>query len=130
MRWDSMEGLCWSMYWRSCSDDRTHTAGFQGGVKSASDAAITCTHCMIHWEALVAKTVSPSWCSCSRCCECYHLHKESRSEHLTFCKFMWWDGIGLQHTFTALWSKEPVERESFKKTTDAAKWGHCLFNSK
>uniref|UniRef100_H2YPP8 HAT C-terminal dimerisation domain-containing protein n=1 Tax=Ciona savignyi TaxID=51511 RepID=H2YPP8_CIOSA len=36
-----------------------HTAGFQGRVKSASDAPITFTHCMIHQEALVAKKLSP-----------------------------------------------------------------------
>ena len=36
-----------------------HTAEFYGRVRSASDTPITFTHCMIHREAIVAKTISP-----------------------------------------------------------------------
>ena len=56
-------GLQWKDCVAICTDGAAamtgHTAGFQGRVKSASDAPITFIHCMIHREALVAKkTVS------------------------------------------------------------------------
>ena len=56
-------GLQWNDCVVICTDRAAamtgHTAGFQGRVKSASDAPITFTHCMIHREALVAKKLSP-----------------------------------------------------------------------
>ena len=56
-------GLQWKDCVAICTDGAAamtgHTAGFQGRVKSTSDASITFTHCMIHREALVAKKLSP-----------------------------------------------------------------------
>ena len=56
-------GLQWKDCVAICTDEAAamigHTAGFQGRVKSASDAPITFTLCMIHREALVAKKLSP-----------------------------------------------------------------------
>ena len=56
-------GLQWKDCVAICTDGAAamtgQTAGFQGRVKSATDAPITFTHCMIHREALVAKKLSP-----------------------------------------------------------------------
>ena len=56
-------GLQWKDCVAICTDGAAamtgHTAGFQGRVKSASDAPIIFTHCMIHREALVAKKLFP-----------------------------------------------------------------------
>ena len=56
-------GLQWKDCVAICTDGAAamteYTAGFQGRVKSASDALINFTHCMIHREALVAKKLSP-----------------------------------------------------------------------
>ena len=55
-------GLCWTNWVSVCTDEAAamtgHTAGFHPRVRSASDAPITFTRCMIHREALVAKRIS------------------------------------------------------------------------
>ena len=55
LQWKDCVGVCTN----GAAATTGHTAGFQGRVKSASDAPITFTHCMIHREALVDKKLSP-----------------------------------------------------------------------
>jgi len=119
-------GLQWKDCVGVCTDGAAamtgHTAGFQGRVKSASDAPITFTHCMIHREVLVAKNLSPNLDTVAQVAvKVINFIKNRALNTRLFANLCDEMEIELQHTFTALRSKVAVERESFKKTTDVAK---------
>ena len=50
---------CFAIYTDGATAMTGHAASFQGRVKPASHTPITFTHCMIHQEALVIKTLYP-----------------------------------------------------------------------
>ena len=56
-------GLFWTDCVGACTDGAAamtgHKARFYAKVQSASDTPIAFTHCIIHREVLVAKTISP-----------------------------------------------------------------------
>ena len=86
-------GLFWTDGVGACTDGAAamtgHTARFYARVRSVSSTPITFTHCIIHREALVAKTISPDLNVVVKdVVKVINFIKESRTQYLYFCKFM------------------------------------------